>query len=418
MQVCKTGLTMVRATLPKGWQAGDKTGRSVAGQTNDVAILRQPNKQPVFVAIFALIPEEPPEGRDRVVAEAAEIALTSASERPTDLGPCATALERHAVCDAANARALDLMRAGNLEAAMVIQDVQSGSLVAYAASNPAKLDVTTKLAPLSPVKLLTAASWLDWLAHEPANQENPTKNDELLLDSIASGNDDAGRRIASALRNAIGPKAVLDDLKKFGFPQCKTSGLGKDKLFWNQLPPSLPKRLEPYVSCHSLSYETGTKDWENTLSLGEKGVVVTPLHLSRFLQAIGNGGVIVAPSARAEDDAMTVPPANRTRAMNEETALKLQQLMRATVEHGTARAAAPIIAPTGWTLGGKTGTGPQPGSTTAGPASDGCFVGLIFDPQLRARFTVVTYVNHGGFGGGNAARLSAEIGRWLAGISE
>jgi beta-lactamase class A len=415
MQACETGLTMVRATLPEGWQAGDKTGRGAAGQTNDVAILRRPNKQPVFVAIYALLPDEPTEGRDRVVADAAEIALKSVSERPTDLGPCARSLERRAVCDAANARALDLMRAGNLEATMVVQDVQSGSLVAFAASHPGELDVTTKLSPLSPIKLLTAASWLD---HGRAKQENLSSNDQLLTDSIANGNDDAGRRIASALRNAIGPKAVLDDLAKYGFPQYKTSDAGEDNLFWNELSPPLAKRLHPSVACHSLNSETFTKDWEDTLSLGEKGVVVTALHLSRFLQAIGNGGLMLPPVARTEDDATTVSSTKPTRIMNEETALKLQKLMRDTVERGTAKAAAPILAPTGWTMGGKTGTGPQPGSNEAGPASDGCFVGLIFDPQLRARFTVVTFVNHGGFGGGNAARLSAEIARWLAGMSE
>jgi beta-lactamase class A len=413
MQACETGLAMVRSTLPEGWQAGDKTGRGAAGQTNDVAILRRPNKQPVFVAIYALLPDEPPEGRDRVVADAAGIALKSVGERVTDLGPWARALERHAVSDAASARALELMRAGNLEAAMVIQDVQSGSLVAFAASHPSKLDVTTSLSPLSPIKLLTAASWL---AHERAKQENQSSNDQLLTDSIANGNDDAGRRIASTLRNAIGAKAVLDDLAKYGFPQCNTSGVGEDNLFWKELSPALAERLQPKVACHSLSSATVTKDWEDTLSLGEKGVVVTALHLSRFLQAIGNGGVMLGPLARTEDHATTLSTTNPARIMNEETAVKLQQVMRRAVEHGTAKAAAPILAPTGWTLGGKTGTGPQPGSTAAGPASDGCFAGLIFDPQLRARFTVVTYVNHGGFGGGNATRLSAEIGRWLAGL--
>ena len=127
---------------------------------------------------------------------------------------------------------------------------------------------------------------------------------------------------------------------------------------------------------------------------------------------------MLQPSARTEDDATTVSSIDPTRIMSEETALKLQKLMRATVEHGTAKEAAPILAPTGWTMGGKTGTGPQPGSNKAGPASDGCFVGLIFDPQLRARFTVVTFVSHGGFGGGNAARISAELGRWLAEMPE
>jgi hypothetical protein len=40
---------------------------------------------------------------------------------------------------------------------------------------------------------------------------------------------------------------------------------------------------------------------------------------------------------------------------------------------------------------------------------------LIFDPQGKARFTVVTFVKHGGFGGGNAARISAELALFLSG---
>lgn len=101
--------------------------------------------------------------------------------------------------------------------------------------------------------------------------------------------------------------------------------------------------------------------------------------------------------------------------MSESTALKLQEVMRGTVERGTAKSAKPILAAMGWSMGGKTGTGPDPGSKAAGPGSDGCFAGLIFDPQGKARFTVATYVKHGGLGGGNAARISAEIATYLTG---
>src|SRR2546430_2036707 len=111
--------------------------------------------------------------------------------------PCDGALAQGAVCEAANQRALEIMKSGNLEAIIVMQDVKTGSLVAFAASDPAKLDVTTALAPLSPVKLLVAASWLD---HDGARQADSEK---LLADSIASGNDNAGRRIASEVRNAV-----------------------------------------------------------------------------------------------------------------------------------------------------------------------------------------------------------------------
>jgi hypothetical protein len=39
------------------------------------------------------------------------------------------------------------------------------------------------------------------------------------------------------------------------------------------------------------------------------------------------------------------------------------------------------------------------GLGSTGPPYDGWFAGLIFDPQGKARFTVATYVRHGGLGG-------------------
>jgi cell division protein FtsI/penicillin-binding protein 2 len=101
--------------------------------------------------------------------------------------------------------------------------------------------------------------------------------------------------------------------------------------------------------------------------------------------------------------------------MSETAASKLQTVMRGAVERGTAKSAAPVLAGSDWTMGGKTGTGPEPGTHAAGPGSDGWFAGLSFDPQGKARFTIATFVKHGGFGGENAARLSAELTLFLGG---
>jgi len=50
-----------------------------------------------------------------------------------------------------------------------------------------------------------------------------------------------------------------------------------------------------------------------------------------------------------------------------------------------AKSASPILAGTGWSMGGKTGTGPDRNSKAPGPGSDGCFAGLILDPQGKAQ---------------------------------
>ncbi|HEX4631632.1 MAG TPA: penicillin-binding transpeptidase domain-containing protein [Chthoniobacterales bacterium] len=336
-------------------------------------------------------------------------AFACAEEIPD--GPCAAALQKAAVCEAANNYALERMKEGNLEAIIVMQDVRTGALVVFAASDPAKLDVTTGLFPLSPVKLLAAASWLD---HRDRHDSKLLESEKVLADSIVSGNDNAGRRIASALREAVGTETVLRDLARYGFPARENQTAKTDTKFWPELAPPWRDRLVPAMSYHSLGKGTTIQDWEDTLSIGEQMFIATALHLSRFLQAVGNRGVMVSPVVRDEDSTSgpgsTIPA---TTIMSEAAAVKLQRLMRGTVERGTAKSAAPILAGSGWSMGGKTGTGPEPGTKEAGPLSDGCFAGLIFDPQGKARFTVVTFVKHGGLGRGNSARISAELALFL-----
>ncbi len=47
-----TGERRIRAGLPKGWKAGDKTGTGTNGAVNDVAILWPPGGSPVAVAVY------------------------------------------------------------------------------------------------------------------------------------------------------------------------------------------------------------------------------------------------------------------------------------------------------------------------------------------------------------------------------
>jgi beta-lactamase class A len=75
MQQSQTGLKMIRAAIPADWKAGDKTGRSGDGATNDIAVVRPPKGGPVFIAIYSVAPGESSEGRDNLVAEAAKTAI-------------------------------------------------------------------------------------------------------------------------------------------------------------------------------------------------------------------------------------------------------------------------------------------------------------------------------------------------------
>jgi beta-lactamase class A len=72
MQQGQTGIKMIRASVPADWKAGDKTGRSGDGATNDIAIVRPPEGGPIFLAIYTVDPSESQEARDQLVAEVAK----------------------------------------------------------------------------------------------------------------------------------------------------------------------------------------------------------------------------------------------------------------------------------------------------------------------------------------------------------
>jgi cell division protein FtsI/penicillin-binding protein 2 len=231
-----------------------------------------------------------------------------------------------------------------------------------------------------------------------------------IHEMIAIGCDLPAKQMASALRKSVGTEAVLADLNRFGFGPRPRSSL--DKSFWAELAPDLRPRLVPASAYTLLSAGTKDPEWADTLSLGETKFIVTPLHISRFLQAVGNQGVMISPVARVEgsgNGALSV--AQKHRIMQESAALRLQAALRDVVQRGSAQSVSHTLDGTGWQIGGKTGTGPGP--APIGPHSDGWFAGLVFDPRGRARFTVATFVRHGGRGGGNAAMISAKLARFL-----
>ena len=65
---------MIRASVTKDWQVGDKTGRGKE-TANDIAIVRPPKGGPFFLAIYLNAPNESSEARDNLVAEVAKIAI-------------------------------------------------------------------------------------------------------------------------------------------------------------------------------------------------------------------------------------------------------------------------------------------------------------------------------------------------------
>lgn len=69
----QTGANMIRAGVPTNWIIGDKTGRGANGATNDIAIIRPPDRAPVLIAIYSMGSTSPADDRAAIVAETARV---------------------------------------------------------------------------------------------------------------------------------------------------------------------------------------------------------------------------------------------------------------------------------------------------------------------------------------------------------
>lgn len=74
LRATSTGKDSLRAGLPSGWTAGDKTGSGGHGERNDVAIFWRPNRKPLLIAAYYVNPDTDDTGRNRVLAEVGRIA--------------------------------------------------------------------------------------------------------------------------------------------------------------------------------------------------------------------------------------------------------------------------------------------------------------------------------------------------------
>src|SRR5437016_3695638 len=83
LQRNETGGPMIRAGVPKHWILGDKTGRGSNGATNDIAIMRPPDRAPILLAIYSVGSTATPTDRAAAVAEVAESFVSAAQNIAT-----------------------------------------------------------------------------------------------------------------------------------------------------------------------------------------------------------------------------------------------------------------------------------------------------------------------------------------------
>jgi beta-lactamase class A len=81
LQGNETGAAMIRAGLPAGWIVGDKTGRGANGATNDIAVVRPPNRAAIIITIYFVGSSAPADDRSAAIAEAARAIVELLSDR-------------------------------------------------------------------------------------------------------------------------------------------------------------------------------------------------------------------------------------------------------------------------------------------------------------------------------------------------
>jgi len=128
-------------------------------------------------------------------------------------------------------------------------------------------------------------------------------------------------------------------------------------------------------------------------SIGQGAMLVTPLHMALLAAAIANDGQLYAPRL-----AVRTPPRPLDRIIDYRVAEKLKQLMRYTVEHGTAQGANIKDV----NIAGKTGTAQAPEG-----ADHSWFV--CFAPVERPAIALAVLIEHGGYGAASALPVATEL---------
>jgi hypothetical protein len=331
------------------------------------------------------------------------------------------------LCLDATRQAWELLRATDRRGAVVVQDVRTGALVAYASTggpDDPPLGLQEYAAPGSIWKLALAALW--WEHSVP--DQTMTCQSEIRVNARSVIHNSEGFSIprvnaptemlvyscnttavamSLALRERLGEAAFQEGFRRFGVePYARgeaPSGFQTD--FWRTESDLWRRRMSPPPARIRLHPETSAQEWAQ-LAIGQGPIDVTPIHISQFIQAIGNGGVMVSPTI---EQAMAEENPDGRRVMSRETAEKLLGAMVEVVDRGTARSTRPVLEGLQWDLAGKTGT-----AQVAGAADNGWFAGLILDPERIPRYTVVAFLMGGGPGGRLPAGIGAGMTRYFA----
>ena len=229
------------------------------------------------------------------------------------------------------------------------------------------------------------------VADRTIHESHPRPTVEWSLTEIIAYSSNVG---AVRLGTALGPETLYDSFVDFGF----TERSGVD------FPGEERGRLAPP--------EQWSASTIGNVPFGQ-GMSVTPLQLARAVAAIANGGELVTPhflkSVPDAPDAELVWP--RERAMSEETAASMRDMLSAVVEYGTGSRAAVA----GYTAAGKTGTAQKARTDGRSGYAKGAYVASFagFLPAEDPEVVIVVTVDepsNGIYGGAIAGPVFSDLG--------
>lgn len=331
------------------------------------------------------------------------------------------------LCTEPTRAAWNLLRGTGVDGTVIVQDVRTGAVITYTATGRPEdppFGIRRYALPGSVFKLAVASLWYEneWPEGRlpcPAyiqvgrarirNFESHEYNSLSVPTGVLRVSCNTGAIMMSQmLRDRLGVDAFRDAFQRYGFITYADRPPGRDEgRFWNTSSDRWARRLNPPQSRVKIREPIHQHEW-GLISIGQGPVDVTPIAVSRFIQAIGNGGVMLQPVLEAD---RVGRGAEGVRVMKTTTAQNLMRDMLTVVDSGTAVSALPRLAGAqGWDLGGKTGTADIQGA----PRPDGWFAGLMFEPGGIPRYSVVVYLRRGGLGGRAPAQIAAEMTKVMA----
>jgi beta-lactamase regulating signal transducer with metallopeptidase domain len=328
------------------------------------------------------------------------------------------------VCGTATRGALALLERTGRTGVVVVQRVSTGEISAYAAvrrPGADRADAVPLAAPGSVAKLSLATLWWqhggsDAAVPCPATLRRPSgrtvanagRGDRGAItveEMLAHSCNTAAVTLGDSLVARLGAAAFVDGVAGTALAGIPAGdAYGADEAFWAA---PADRRAGWTAPPRPRLAADGTEAEDVLLAaVGIGSGRTTPLHVSRFLQAAGNDGVLLPPRPAGADAAV----APGTRVMSADAAARLRRAMARAVRDGTAARTLPQLEWSRWTLGGKTGSLPA----ADGDGLDGWFAGLAHAPDGRAEYTVVVWLESGGIGGGAPAGIAAEMTRLIA----